>query len=127
MCNLICSQDLSLFFTKLDVSNHFWTSKVPEEAKFLVRFWVLGDAFAIPCLAFGWSFPPAMAQMLLGLYLAKANHQGVVIIQYMDGILLSSFSAGGLAIATNDLVHNLQSEGWLLSPKSVTIPTQAIQ
>jgi hypothetical protein len=127
MCSLIRSHRLSLFFTKLDVSNHFWSCKLPEEAKYLVRFGVLGDIFAIPSLAFGWSFSPVMAQMLLGLYLAKANPQGVVIIQYMDDILLSSFSATDLLVATRTLVQSLQSDGWILSPKSVTIPTQAIQ
>jgi hypothetical protein len=67
-----------------------------------------------------------MAQMLLGLYLAKSNPQEVVIIQYMDDILLSSFSPEHLASTTRNLVVSLESDGWLLSSKSVTTPTQAI-
>jgi hypothetical protein len=68
-----------------------------------------------------------MAQMLLGVYLAKHHSPDIIIIQYMDDVLLCSISAHDLHLATATLVYSLQAEGWLLSAKSVTAPTPAIQ
>lgn len=126
LMHIVCTGNLKLFFTKLDVSNHFWSCKVPSSAQLFVRFGVCGEVFAIPSLAFGWSHSPVLAQMILGMYLANVNPGTVVIIQYVDDILLVSMSRDVLERTTISTVATLEDAGWIMSPKSVVEPSCSV-
>jgi hypothetical protein len=114
----------SLWMTKLDVSNHFWTCRMPAKYANSVRIGVCGKVFALPSLPFGWTHSPVMAQRLLGETLAKMYPNDVIIIQYVDDILVFGLGKDRVGDATQLLIRLMEEDNWVVSPKSVTEPTQ---
>ena len=82
------ARDIRAYFTKLDVSNMFWSVLLPPEHTTSFRFRVRGVTYAIPSLPFGWTASPrqrgktpaqhALA-MLIGLH-AKDNEEAYVCL-----------------------------------------------
>ena len=113
-----------IFFCKLDISNHFWTCKLPPSAAHQIRIGVNGITYSLPSLPFGWKCSPAITQCLLGSYLAVFHHSKVITIQYLDDILLFSLDPTLLRQFTNNIVSQLSSQGWIFSNKSIKRPPQ---
>ena len=124
---LMKARGIQLWFTKLDVSNMFYTCKLPPDQRTAFRIRVGGDTYAFAGLPFGWSRSPALAQELLGCYLATLHPTQVVVIQYLDDILLFCASQAKLETETQRLVSILEPAGWVISPKSQTRPAASIQ
>ena len=124
---LMKARGIQLWFTKLDVSNMFYTCKLPPDQRTAFRIRVGGDTYAFAGLPFGWSRSPALAQELLGCYLATLHPTQVVVIQYLDDILLFCASQTMLETETQRLVSILEPAGWVISPKSQTRPAASIQ
>ena len=120
------NRTLPIFFCKLDISNHFWTCKLPPSAAHQIRIGVGGTTYSLMSLPFGWKCSPAIAQLLLGSFLAHHHHPSVVSLQYLDDILLFSTSDTALHIHTLDLVTSLTHHGWIFSSKSATLPSPAV-
>ena len=118
---------LPLNFCTLDISNHFWTCKVPPAFQHSVRIGVSGSVFSFPCLPFGWSHSPGIAQQHLATFLPTSLCPNVTCYQYLDDILLTSPDPNLLTAATQALCTHLSSHGWLISPKSTVTPTASIK
>ena len=85
----ICkARGVATCYTKLDISNMFWSVRLPHEYADSFRFRVRGTTYAIPSLPFGWTHSPAIAVAVLAQYLAVTFPGEVIIIQYVDDILL---------------------------------------
>ena len=59
--------DIKMFFTKLDISNMFYTSRPPLESTRGMRVQIGDTVYGFP---FRWAHSPALAQVLLGMYLS---------------------------------------------------------
>ena len=60
---------LRVYFTKLDISNMFYTCRTPQWCDSGIRVQIGDDVCGFPGLPFGWAHSPALAQELLGMYL----------------------------------------------------------
>ena len=121
------SSSQAIFFCKLDISNHFWSCKLPPAAQHKIRVGINGTLYSLTSLPFGWKCSPVIAQLLLGAYLAPLHHSHVVTLQYLDDILLFSTDREALHSFTSLMVRSLSSAGWILSQKSSTTPSPTIQ
>mmetsp|Transcript_79407 Transcript_79407/g.132599 ORF Transcript_79407/g.132599 Transcript_79407/m.132599 type:complete len:80 (+) Transcript_79407:181-420(+) len=74
------ARGISLWFTKLDVSNMFYTCRLPHSESQAFRISVGKHTNAFTGLPFGWSHSPGIAQELLGTYLAALHPTPVVTI-----------------------------------------------
>ena len=109
-------------FTKLDVSNIYWSVLLPEEHATSFRFRVKGTTYAIPILPFGWAASPNMAIEVLAAYHTLHFPGDTILIQYVDDILLVSADPHRLYLETTMLAEDLHEAGWIVSPKSQVIP-----
>ena len=50
----------------------------------------------------------------------------MILIQYFDDILLVSTDKQLLAWDTDQLVRDMVQAGWMVSPKSITVPTSSL-
>ena len=107
-----------LFFTKLDISNMFWTCKMPAEHRHAVRIGVCGKVFSFPGLPFGWKASPAIAQKLLAMYIQHLYPGETVVVQYMDDILVVDPIKQHVQEQTDHLVRQFHANKWIVSPKS---------
>ena len=113
-------------YTKLDISNMFWSVRLPPEYVDSFRFRVRGTTYAIPSLPFGWTHSPAIAVAVLAQYLAVTFPGEVIIIQYVDDILLVAANRTALAQCTDALARDLEHQGWRVSPKSQMTPSAEV-
>ena len=91
-----------------------------------ICFKVNGVFFSVPSLPFAWSYGPVIALENLARLLAVAHQGQVILLQYLDDILLLSTDRHTLEWDTGKLVSDLVSAGWVVSPKSVTVPTTSL-
>ena len=110
-------------YTKLDISNMFCSVRLPPKYADSFRFWVRETTYAIPSLPFGWTHSPAIAVVVLAQYLAVTFPGDIIIIQYVDDTLLLTAQRTTLAHCTNALAHDLEHQGWRVSPKSKMTPS----
>ena len=115
-----------LYFTKLDISNMFWSCKVPAEHRHAVRIGVCGKVFSFPGLPFGWNASPAIAQQLLALYIQQLYPGETVVIQYMDDILVVGPDKQHVQHQTDHLIHQFQTHRWVVSAKSDVDPKHTV-
>ena len=115
-----------LFFTKLDISNMFWTCKMPAEHRHAVRIGVCGKVFSFPGLPFGWKASPAIAQKLLAMYIQHLYPGETVVVQYMDDILVVGPIKQHVQEQTDHLVRQFHTNKWIVSPKSDPEPKHTI-
>ena len=109
---ILKAKKVHIFFTKLDVSNMFYTCKLPPFCSDDFRVKVNGQSYAFTGLPFGLSKSPALAQELLGIYLAYHFPKSANVIQYLDDIFLFSPSPALLETETQSLVDILVA-GWV--------------
>ena len=123
----ICkARGVTTCYTKLDISNMFWSVRLLPEYADSFRFRVRGTTYAIPSLPFGWTHSPAIAVAVLAQYLAVTFPGEIIIIQYVDDILLVAANRTTLAHRTNALAHDLEHQGWRVSPKSEMTPSMEV-
>ena len=103
--------NLRVYFTKLDISNMFYTCRTPPKCEVGLRVQIGDTVYGFPRLPFEWAHSPALAQELLGMYLS-VEHQGeVVIIQYLDDVLAFSTQRLLLQHDTHQLAARMEQEG----------------
>ena len=78
-----------LFYCTLDISNHFWSCRLPPPQRDSIRVGVGGRVYALQSLPFGWKHSPSMAQAILAAYLVEYFPGSVVVIQYADDMLVA--------------------------------------
>ena len=123
LLEILRARGVKAHFTKLDVSNMYWSLLLPEEHATSFRFEVKGTTYAIPGLPFGWAASPNMAIDVLAVYLTLHFPGDTILIQYGDDILLVSADPHHLYLGTTMLAEDLHEAGWIVSPKWQVIPT----
>ena len=126
LLELLKAHNVKAFFTKLDVSNMFWSVLLPPEHSTSFRFRVQGVTYAIPSLPFGWTASPSMAVEVLAAYLTLHFPGEVILIQHVDDVLLFSADRERLRLETSLLTDELRAAGWIISAKSQVEPTAHI-
>ena len=109
LLELMRAQHIRAHFTMLDVSNMFWSVRLPPEYSTSFRFRIQGITYAIPSLPFGWTASPGMAVEVLAAYLTLQFPGEVILIQYVDDILLVLADASCLRTETAVLVDKLSA------------------
>ena len=108
-----------VFYCTLDIHNYFWSCKLPEGARDIIRIGVGGRFLRCKSyLPFGWKHSPSMAKAILAVYLVEHYAGSVVVIQYADDVLVAGRcheQVGSQAAATK---VDLERVGWVASPKS---------
>ena len=122
LLEILIARGVQAHFTKLDVSNIYWSVLLPEEHATSFRFRVTGTTYAIPSLPFGWEASPNMAIEVLTAYLSLHFPDDTILIQYVDDILLVSADQQRFYPETAMLANDLHEAGWIVSPKSQVIP-----
>ena len=80
LLELLKARNIRAYFTKLDISNMFWSVLLLPEHSTGFRFHVRGVTYAIPGLPFGWSASPSMAVDVLAAYLTLHFPAEVILI-----------------------------------------------
>ena len=122
LLEILRARGVKAHFTKLDVSNMYWSVLLPKEHATSFRFRFKGTTYAIPSLPFGWVASPNMAIEVLAAYLTLHFPGDTILIQYVDDILLVSADPHRLHLETTMLGEDLHEAGWIVSPKSQVIP-----
>jgi hypothetical protein len=121
----------AMWATSLDISNFFWSLKLPTSCQDLFRL----PPYAFPCLPFGWNLSPILAQTTLSMLVQEAiaqSHFPLCLYQnfwyflYYDDILLLTLSPTTATLAVLFFSTYLSSKGLIISPKSEVTPTQTI-
>ena len=121
----LAGQEVS--FTKLDISNMFWSCRPPAGAPDdAIRFGVGERVYSVCGLPFGWSHSPVIAQAHLAPYLDIQRPVEIIQVQYLDDVLAASVARELLGRHSRDLHDNLQRHNWVVSPKSVLVPTSRL-
>ena len=115
------------YFCKLDVSNMFWSCRLPKSEAGNVRFGVRGKVLGFHSLPFGWIYNPIMATELLTKSLDKLGELPVEVVVYFDDILIAGDSPAEVERITHRLGSILMADGWRISAKSVTTADTHIQ
>ncbi len=128
---LLCFQGdtTDLFATKLDLSNAYWSTRLPKKLPPIFKFQVGDRCFALVVLPFGWSHSPVIFQRRLGKSLSEVldGVDGILFGQYLDDMLLIGRGFDKVKQLTAELINKIHSEGWLLNmTKCVVIPTKKI-
>ena len=121
----------TLWGTTLDLTNFFWSLRLPPEAlgAFRVGSWCW-DA-----LPFGWKRAPSIAQLTLwrliilafaGTVFEVSLQVDLFLFHYYDDVLLLATSFDMALSATHTLRDYFVSNGLLISDKSVLLPAQKL-
>ena len=122
----------TLWGTTIDITNFFWSLKIPPSAHGMFRI----KGLTWPCLPFGWNLSPAIAQSTLGYLIDCAFvaqgalpfwNTSVFIFHYYDDILLLSSSQILCTYFTTVLTTLLHDKGLLISAKSALQPSQTLK
>lgn len=120
----------NLYFTKIDLKNFFWSLVIPPFVDgsfvFTITSGDTSSSFATRSLPFGWSWSPIIAQRTMIHLLSGVCHMLPTVWIYLDDILLAHSDPHFLTYVTYLAVYLLQSAGFVISQKSILIPTSDI-
>ena len=114
----------------LDLANCFWSIRLRPSAVGCVRIGTPLHTYTLLSLLFGWTHAPAIAQQVVGHYLAspylsRPLPERSLTVQYLDDITFIGPSSHALFQVVNDAVDRLASAGFLISAKSSLEPQPA--
>jgi hypothetical protein len=121
-----------LWAPKLDLTNFFWSLRIPECAMGLFSV----NRARFDCLPFGWNASPFIAQTVLvqvvqkclepfGGQVGSQDHFGVWV--YLDDILVLADDQKLCAALAVGLKVGLEEAGLIFSPKSLVVPSKKIE
>ena len=118
-----------IYFCKLDISNAYWSVILPAKWR---RAFVLGgggrEGFRYKRLPFGWAYSPVIFQRFMkALCRSALQGAGVHFFVYIDDILLAGTCVPALRRALGLLVRKLEGCGFIISEKSVRVPTRRVK
>jgi hypothetical protein len=115
-----------LFFTKLDLRNCYWSILLPRSVHGSFSISCAEATYSTRRLPFGWTWSPALAQLLIGRLLEPLVRGDVLCFQYLDDLLFVSPDPSWLQQVTYHAMGLLEQTGVLISPKSVPHPVHSI-
>ena len=118
-----------LYGTHVDISNAFWSFKLPRKASRIFRFYTRqgGGLVSLDRLPFGWAFSPFICQELLGRVVHGIVPEGVYLVHYLDDFILLSCDRDLLEAVTETVALRIRQAGFLVSSKSTLSPVQVLQ
>ena len=116
-----------LFYCTLDISNHFWSCRLPPPQRDSIRVGVGGRVYALQSLPFGWKHSPSMAQAILAAFLVEYFPGSVVVIQYADDVLVAGKHSSSVRQQALRTKADLEKAGWVVSPKSSLDPSDRVK
>ncbi len=114
------------WMTKVDLKDAYFTIPISQSHRQYLRFSVDGQNYQFTCLPFGLSSAPWIFTKILKPVTALLREHGVRLVAYIDDFLIMAESKELAQEHTTALVFLLKSLGFLLSEKSVTIPSQTL-
>ena len=114
-----------LWGVSFDLSNFFWTLRLPAHMHNVFRV----GSLAYDCLPFGWNLSPIIAQETLLFILrrflaARPPLCDLLHFLYLDDVLFLHPSPAVLRALALDFVDHCGRIGLVVSPKSQTVPSQ---
>ena len=116
-----------LFYCTLDISNHFWSCRLPPPQRDSIRVGVGGRVYALQSLPFGWKHSPSMAQVILAAFLVEYSPGSVVVIQYADDVLVTGKHSSSVRQQALRTKADLERAGWVVSPKPSLDPSDHVK
>ena len=116
-----------LFYCTLDISNHFWSCRLPPAQRDSIKLGVGGRVYALQSLPFGWKHSPSMAQAILAAFLVEYFPGSVVVIQYADDLLVAGRHSSSVRQQALRTKADLERAGWVVSPKSSLDPSNRVK
>ena len=116
-----------LFYCTLDISNHFWSCRLPPPQRDSIRVGVGGRVYALQSLPFGWKHSPSMAQAILAAFLVEYFPGSVVVIQYAYDVLVASRHSSSVRQQALRTKADLEKAGWVVSTKSSLDPSDRVK
>ena len=113
----------------MDLSNAFWSFKLPRKASRIFRFYTKhgGGLVSMDRLPFGWAFSPFICQELLGTVVRGIVPEGVYLVHYLDDFISFSCDRDLLEGVTGTVAVRTRQAGFLVSSKSTLSPVQVLQ
>jgi hypothetical protein len=122
------NQDGHVFFSKLDISNCYWSLALPHELHHTFVFETPEhELFAFSRLPFGWNASVAIASRALQQLLPPLPNLDTSLTQYVDDLLIASSSRRDTKQHTLDVLANLHEAGLHHAAKSVIEPDTSIE
>ena len=122
----VAEQDPSreLYGTHVDLSNAFWSFKLPRKASRIFRFYTRqgGGLVSLDRLPFEWAFSPFICQQLLGRVVRGIVPEGVYSVHFLDDFILLSCDRDLLEGVTETVAARIRQAGFLVSSKSTLSP-----
>ena len=115
-----------MFFTKIDISNCFWSIEIPAAVRGSFLFQSPLGNLSTRRLPFGWSWSPLLAHSFIKQLLSPLQHLLHTYWQYIDDLLLAHPDPYFLAFCTHYAAFLLTRAGFLLNDKSVFVPVTSI-
>eukprot|EP01027_Heterolobosea_sp_BB2_P019664 GEZU01027674.1.p1 GENE.GEZU01027674.1~~GEZU01027674.1.p1 ORF type:complete len:270 (-),score=49.63 GEZU01027674.1:70-879(-) len=107
-------QNKKIFFTKLDVSNFYWSIVLPNQLRHKFVFQYNNNNYAYTRLPFGWDFSPAIAQRIIN-NIKGLRHVRIFI--YLDDVLIAGYNYQRCKEATITIANRLTNAGLPLNNK----------
>ena len=115
-----------LFCTHVDLTNAFWSFRLPLEMRVAFRFRDRpgGQVFALDRLPFGWKISPTFCHRILGDLVRPLVPPHMELLHYLDGFLLVGSNPAEVQEVTDRLVAALRAASFVVSQKSTVHPVQ---
>ena len=116
------------FLGKIDLSNCFWSIRMPYRWSRVCRVNTSQGCFRWLTLPFGRKYSPVLCQRLVYVLVRRAlrdlRARGVT---YLDDVLVSAVGRFGVCTAARRVRRILGRAGFLISPKSVVEPVRTLE
>ena len=127
--NLLRSNtDGRVFFTKLDISNCYWSLVLPPALHHTFVFATPeGHSYALSRLPFGWNLSVSIASQALRQILPEPLNDTTLTLQYIDDFLVASPSRDNAADHTQSILEQIHAAKLFPADKSITVPDTSIE
>ena len=115
------------WMTKVDLKDAYFTIPMSQSDRQYLRFSAESQQYQFTCLPFGLSSAPWIFTKILKPVAALLREHGVRLVVYIDDFLIMAESKDLAEEHTAALVFLLENLGFLLSAKSVMIPSQSME
>ena len=115
-----------VYLAKIDLTNAYWSIKLPRRWRRLFVVRVNGRAYRITRLPFGWKFSPSICQQLVDRLVRSALRGRSMSWTYLDDILGADAPKKRLKQSMRAMVWKLERAGFIISPKSVLKPQREL-
>lgn len=119
--------DKGMFMAKIDLTDAYHLVNVDKESRRLLRFGFQNILYEYTCLCFGLSTAPFVFTKIMKEVVRKLRKMGYLSVIYLDDILLLATTYEKCLENVNATVSLLRELGFIISDKSVMIPSKQIE